>query len=173
MFLVWWWQWALGASLADMYIRGKRSRWTRFLRVKFAPALFLIASLVVGLKDPTIWGLHIRLWVLPLLCAGLLGSLVIRPGGHVPFLSKAGVYSYSIYLIHPLAMAALLALHGYKQLPTAIGVPVTIFIATLVSWLFFLLVERHFLSVRRRRTEPLLALAYTHWVSDPDISRAN
>ncbi|MGA2982457.1 MAG: acyltransferase [Terriglobia bacterium] len=156
LFLVSWWQWALGAGLADMYVRGKAARWTGFLSVRFAPAAYLILSIAVGLKDPTIHGLHVRFWVLPVLCGALLGSLVIRRCPHVPFLSNAGIYSYSVYLIHPVAFAALFAVCGYRELPPIIGIPTTIVMATFVSWLFFMLVERHFLSVRQRTAEPLV-----------------
>jgi peptidoglycan/LPS O-acetylase OafA/YrhL len=153
IFLVSWWQWALGAGLADMYVRGKAAPWAKLLNFKFAPVVYLILSLAVGLKDPTIQGLHVRLWILPLLCGALLGSLVIRQCRHVPILSKAGIYSYSVYLVHPVALGALLAVPGYKDLPAIIGVPTTVVLSTYISWLFFLLVERHFLSVRQRTAE--------------------
>jgi peptidoglycan/LPS O-acetylase OafA/YrhL len=155
-FVVYWWQWALGAGLADMYVRGKGTQWARFLNFKFAPAAYLILSMAVGLKDPTIQGLHVRFWILPLVCGALLGSLVIRQCRHVPILSNAGIYSYSVYLVHPAALAALLAVRRYRELPAIIGVPTTVVLATFISWVFFLLVERHFLSSRQRTAEPLL-----------------
>jgi len=156
LFLVSWWQWALGAALADMYVRGKGTQWARFLNFTFAPAVYLLLSIMVGLKDPTVHGLHVRFWILPLVCGALLGSLVIRQCRHIPILSNAGIYSYSLYLVHPAAFAALFAIRGYRTLPALIGVPITIVLATFISWIFFLLVERHFLSSRQRAAEPLL-----------------
>lgn len=166
LFLVAWWQWALGADLAEMYVRGKATRWTSVLSFRFAPVMFLILSIAAGLKDPALHGLHLRFWILPLLCGGLLGSLVIREYPYIPFLSYTGIYSYSIYLIHPVAFAVLFAIRGYRGLPPAIGIPTTVVLATFVSWLFFMLVERHFLSNRQRTAEPLVALsAQTAFIS--------
>jgi peptidoglycan/LPS O-acetylase OafA/YrhL len=159
LFLVSWWQWALGAALADMYVRGKGAQWARLLNFKFAPAVYLLLSIVVGLKDPTVHGLHVRFWILPLICGTLLGSLVIRQCRHISILSNAGIYSYSVYLVHPVAFAALFAIRGYKTLPAIIGVPTTFVLATFISWVFFLLVERHFLSSRKRAADPLLAVS--------------
>jgi len=158
LFLVSWWQWALGAALADMYVRGKGTQWARLLNFKFAPAFYAILSIAVGLKDTTILSLHIRFWILPLTCGALLGSLVIRQCRHIPILSNAGIYSYSIYLIHPAAFAVLFAIPGYKALPAILGVPTTFVLAVFISWGFFLLVEQHFLSNRQRAAEPVLAL---------------
>jgi len=159
IFVVYWWQWALGAGLAEMYVRGKAAQWGKLLSFKFAPVVYLILSLAPGLNDPTIHGLHVRYWIAPLLCGALLGSLVIRPCRPVLVLSYIGIYSYSVYLIHPLAFALLFAVPGYGEIPSIIGVPTTIVLATFISWLFFLLVERHFLSGRQRTAEPLLTLA--------------
>jgi hypothetical protein len=159
LFLVTWWQWAFGAALADMYVRGKAAQWAKLLNFRFAPAVYLMLSMAVGLRDHVALGVHVRPWILPVLCGCLLGSLVIRQGRHIPLLSNAGIYSYSIYLIHPVAFAALFAVPGYRKLPAIIGVPATVVLATFMSWLFFLLVERHFLSVRQRTAEPLLTLA--------------
>ncbi len=158
-FLITWWQWALGAALADTYVRGKAAGWAKLLSFKFAPAVYLVLSLLVGMNDYQIHGVQLRGWILPLACGALLGALVIRQTGHVPFLSNAGVYSYSIYLVHPVAFAALFALPGYRQLPSIVGVPATVVLATFMSWIFFLLVEQHFLSTRQRTAEPLLALS--------------
>ena len=149
-FLITWWQWALGAALADTYVRGKAAGWAKLLSFKFAPAVYLVLSLLVGMNDYQIHGVQLRGWILPLACGALLGALVIRQTGHVPFLSNAGVYSYSIYLVHPVAFAALFALPGYRQLPSIVGVPATVVLATFMSWIFFLLVEQHFLSTRQR-----------------------
>jgi len=159
LFVVYWWQWALGAGLADMYVRGKGTQWAGLLNFKFAPPIYVILSIAVGLKDPTVFGLHIRFWILPLVCGALLGSLVIRKCGHVPLLSNAGIYSYSVYLVHPAAFAVLFAIPGYKELPAIVGVPATFVLATFISWVFFLLVEQHFLSTRQRTAEPRSALA--------------
>ena len=161
LFVVSWWQWALGAGLADMYVLGKASQWARILSFKFAPAVYLILSLAIGIKDPTIQGLHLRFWILPVLCGALLGSLVIRRCPHVPILSKAGIYSYSIYLVHPVALAVLLAVRPYRNLPAIIGVPTAVVLATFMSWIFFLLVERHFLTVRQRTAEEPLPILST------------
>jgi peptidoglycan/LPS O-acetylase OafA/YrhL len=138
LFLVFWWQWALGAGLAEIYVKGKGGAWARSLTFPFAPAVYLVLSMAVGLKDPTILGLHIRFWLLPLVCGALLGSLVIRQCGHIPILSNAGIYSYSIYLVHPVALAALFAVRHYRDLPAIVGVPATMVLATFISWVFFL-----------------------------------
>jgi peptidoglycan/LPS O-acetylase OafA/YrhL len=60
---------------------------------------------------------------------------------------------------HQRALTVLLAMRRYRELPAIIGVPTTVVLANFTSWVFFLLIERHFLSVRQRTAEPLLTLS--------------
>jgi peptidoglycan/LPS O-acetylase OafA/YrhL len=156
LFLVSWWQWALGAAVAEVYIAGYDTIWSRLFLPRFAPVVWIVLSLCVGLKDPTVLGLHARFWILPALCACVLGSLVVRQTKPVPGLSYSGVFSYSIYLIHPVAFAVLFSISGYSALPAAIAVPMTIVFSVLMSWVFFLLIERHFLSAKQHNAEKVV-----------------
>ena len=67
-----------------------------------------------------------------LLCACVLTSLVFRQTKPVPILSYCGVFSYSIYLIHPVAFAFLFCIKGYATLSAGIAVPRLVVIA--VTW---------------------------------------
>lgn len=163
LFVVYWWQWALGAWLADSYCSGRMKPWLRILSSRYSVIPWIAFSLLIGLKDPVLLGLHVSFWLLPLLSAGILGSLVMREAQRageaapVPLLSYAGVFSYSIYLNHPVAFALLFAIPGWRLLPWAWGVPLTIGLALIFSWVFFLVIERHFISVKQKMAGLLVA----------------
>jgi len=145
VFLVTWWQWALGAAIADLYVAGQAGEWMRIFTGVWMPAAWIVLSLVVGLWDPNPGGLHVRFWILPVCCAGILGSLVTRSTRPIPFLSYAGNFSYSIYLVHPIVFALLFKLTRVRTLPAVYGVPLCFAGAVAGSWVFFQSVEKHFL----------------------------
>ena len=152
LFLVSWWQWALGATLADIYVAGKSLKWTWILTARWSVPFWFLSSLSLGLADITVAHLHINRWLLPVFCAGLLGSLALREGSTKasPALSYLGKFSYSIYLTHPIAFGLLFMLPGFRGAPAAIGVPLVVIAAISAAWLFYLLIERHFLSPSAR-----------------------
>ena len=148
LFLVSWWQWALGAALADVYVRGKPENWMLLLSSAWSAPLWAVLSLAVGLTDITVAHLHIRNWLLPVFCAALVGSLVLRDGGTKgwPGLSYLGRFSYSIYLVHPVVFGLLFLVPGYRGISAAIGIPLTVITGVSGAWMFYWLVERHFMT---------------------------
>jgi len=149
LFLVSWWQWALGVTVADLYVRGMAPRFARVVRFRGAAWTWGIVSIAIGLSDPTIMRLHVRYWMLPVVCALLLGALVVRPPSSALFRwwERVGTLSYSLYLMHPIALALLLFL-PLAALPFVLRLTLDAAMALLVSWIFFMAVERHFLNAQ-------------------------
>lgn len=145
IFLVTWWQWALGAAIADLYVTGQAGEWMWVFTGDWMPAVWIVLSLAVGLQDPHPGGLHVRFWILPVCCAGVLGSLVTRSTRPVWFLSYAGNFSYSIYLVHPIVFGLLFRFTPVRALPAASGIALCFAGALAGSWVFFQSVEKHFL----------------------------
>ena len=108
LFITYWWQWALGAWLADIYsnpIRVKSARIVSVLRKPVVPLLALVASLALGCVDPVIARLHLSPWLLPPFLGLLVLSVVVqRSPIRFKALEKVGKISYSLYLLHPLAI---------------------------------------------------------------------
>jgi peptidoglycan/LPS O-acetylase OafA/YrhL len=115
------WQWYIGAVLADAYVRHGAA----FARLTRPKALTLrlgagAACLALGLADPVILHIHVTYWALPFAAAGLVAASVAgapsrdAPGPAERALSAAGRCSYSLYLLHPaaVALAALAATMG-------------------------------------------------------------
>ncbi|MBF6560073.1 MAG: hypothetical protein IVW56_07275 [Candidatus Binataceae bacterium] len=78
LFLVSWWQWSLGAYLADVYASGRPRWWTGLILRRGLWALWGAASLAIGCVDPAIHRCHYTFWLLPVLCFLLVGSLIVR-----------------------------------------------------------------------------------------------
>lgn len=158
LFLCYWWEWALGAYLADVYVRGQSAFWMPMVRFRSSALAWGIASLVIGSFNPLIGLLHLQMWLAPVVCFLFLGAALLRPSWpHVPLLSYFGSFSYSLYLIHPVAIAIVLHLIGnYRGISS---IMYFVGFSILISWLFFLLVERHFLSQRQTAHAVLRAQA--------------
>lgn len=152
LFLVMWWQWALGAYLADTYCNPVGKFFVKpLLTWNGARYLWSILSLAIGLRDPVIAGLHIRFWLLPVCCVLLLGSIVVRPykaGLWAPF-AWLGVRSYSIYLIHPVALALIIPLLRRSCSSWPLWVLGCLAFSLLCSCTFYWAVERRFIPNRR------------------------
>jgi len=152
LFLVTWWQWGLGVVLADIYVRGRIASVARF--VVFPGALWVWGglSLAVAYADPTVAGAHIRFWLFPVICAAVLLSAAIghtRAHGARP-LEWLGDFSYSLYLIHPVALAIMIRVLPQGVLPGALSGLIDIVASVGLSRAFFYLVERHFLNTPPR-----------------------
>jgi len=106
MFVATFWVWHLGAVLASRYVsfQAQNSRWTRPAPGVLALALIGTAVLFHPVLARAIY------WAGPFICAALLWATL--PLGRAPaLLDLIGRASYSLYLIHPLALAAILACH--------------------------------------------------------------
>lgn len=148
LFLVSWWQWALGAALADLYVRGAAPGLVRVVGFRGAAGAWALVSIALGLWDPTVFRLHVRYWILPAACALLLAALLVRPprSSLVHGWQRVGRCSYSLYLLHPVALALLLRWLPAGALPFALRLAIDAAAALLLAWVFFLAVERRFLN---------------------------
>jgi peptidoglycan/LPS O-acetylase OafA/YrhL len=156
IFMVSWWQWALGVALADIYVRGTARRFASIVDFRGAAWTWGFVSLLIGLSDPVFFRLHVRYWILPVVCALLLGALLVRPPRSRIFRvwERIGTFSYSLYLIHPVALALLLLL-PLGSLPFVFRLTIDAVVALLSAWVFFMTVERKFLNAPSAvRTQP-------------------
>ncbi len=148
LFLVSWWQWSLGALLAEVYVRAQAAPLTRLFSFRGALPFWLACSLGLAFVDPTFVGMHLRQWILPPTCALLLARTITVEGAWSKnrALGLLGSFSYSLYLVHPVAQAVLLA-----YLPPEFGiasVAAASAASLLAAWLFFLAFERPLLKKR-------------------------
>lgn len=146
LFLTTWWQWALGATLADIYLRGRLERASWAMTHPWAAPLWGAASLALAWVDPVVFHLHVRFWLLPVACAMFLAALVVRrdaagSGGAVEFLGRM---SYSLYLIHPVALALTGA--GLSGAPRALTAVAGVAASLASGWVFYQLVEKRFVN---------------------------
>jgi peptidoglycan/LPS O-acetylase OafA/YrhL len=141
-----WWQWAIGVAVAEWYVRRKTDVWSRIAMLPFAEVVWGGASLALGLADPVVLRLHVREWILPVACGLLLASLIRRDSGNWwirPF-KIVGRWSYSLYLVHPIALA-LVAAVGFR-VPLWLRIPTDVAAAIALAAVFYWAVERHFIN---------------------------
>jgi exopolysaccharide production protein ExoZ len=154
LFLTSFWQWYLGALIADWSVRRPRTApagilWLgRIIAVAF--------SLSLGLVDPRVMGLHVAGWILPLGAAAIVALFVARPARAAadpallePF-NALGRASYSLYLFHPIALSlAALAVAGWG-LSTGAGAAACLALSLLLAAASYGLIERPLLRWRAR-----------------------
>lgn len=160
LFVVYWWQWAFGAALAEIYASGRAPSWAPLFTRRAAPWVWGVLSLALAFADIVVLRLHVRYWLLPLFCAMFLLSVVIRPWKSTPLgiaLSRAGLISYSLYLIHPVALA--LAAEATAGLPGIARILLLIVLSVLCSALFFVVCEAPFLPKRAKATTAASSLS--------------
>jgi peptidoglycan/LPS O-acetylase OafA/YrhL len=113
--------------------------------VRGAALLWGAASLGLALWDPVVLVIHGRTVLFPISCALLLAALLVRPGR--PLWIRAteplGEFSYSLYLMHPVALAVLLKA-PWEGVPVWLSMTVDVVAGLLLSGAFYWLVERHF-----------------------------
>lgn len=125
------WKWALGAVIAEMLINHRLPGIIPWLkRAWLLPVVVALIYLGVFLKGGAI-ELHHHRFVLPFLCAWLVGLFVFSDlsGWRSVWGEWLGEVSYSIYLWHPLAIAVTLALAPG-------GIALSAILATLLTGLF-------------------------------------
>jgi len=148
------WQWYLGVVLADLYVReGPRT----------GPALLVwgarIAAAAIcfglGLIDPVVAGVHLTYWALPIAAALVAASFLVRPArARSSALAQAvgltGKASYSLYLLHPIAIAVTALAVREANLPSWIGAALAVIAALLAAFAGYRLIERPLLGAKRR-----------------------
>jgi len=157
LFLEYWWQWALGAYLADVYVSGSARWWTGLATARGSWLWWASIVLAAGYlyRNTMLYPLGPD-WFSPLPCFLLLASLLLKSEQvRIPWLAYVGTFSYSLYLIHPVAIClGLAALGGSHGIAPFICYIVSSIVA---GWVFFLAVERHFLSNKQRRHQAEIA----------------
>jgi peptidoglycan/LPS O-acetylase OafA/YrhL len=152
LFLTCWYQWALGAWLAEVYVSPVPPRWGAIL-FRFPGAVwvwtatsFLLAYL--NQIEFTIFRVQVAHWSLPFISTLLLGAAVTRPRPAWRFLTRIGTWSYSLYLVHPCTFALLLPWIG--GLAPALQAVLLAIGAVFCSWLMFTGIEQPSLRARSR-----------------------
>jgi peptidoglycan/LPS O-acetylase OafA/YrhL len=151
LFLVTWWIWGMGVVMADVYSGGELPGSARLLVFPGAVWVWGALSLAVAYVDPTVASAHVRFWIAPVLCAVVLFAAAIgTTRAHARLLEWLGDFSYSLYLMHPVALAITSRLLPAGVLPGPVAAVADIAASIVVARLFFLLVERRFLNTQRR-----------------------
>ena len=153
-FLTSFWQWYLGALIADWFVRRPRAAPAGALWLGRTTAV--AGALSLGLVDPRVMGLHVNGWLLPFGAAAIVALFVLRPAraGADPALIEPldalGRASYSLYLFHPIALSlAAFALAG-RDVPTWIGATACLALSLLLAAASYGLIERPLLRWRAR-----------------------
>ena len=152
------WQWYLGVVLADAYVRAG-PLFTSAGRMWSARLAAVALCFVLGLADPVVAGVHLTYWALPLAAAAVTASFLLEPirdrgpGPAGEASSFTGRISYSLYLMHPIAIAvAALAVKEGLIPPSWTAAGVAMVASVLAAWVSYRLVELPLLARKRRLT---------------------
>lgn len=162
LFITAFWQWCLGAMLADWYVRERPQAARNILLTARSGAVLL--SLAMGLIDPRVLGLHLMPWALPFGAAAIVGLFVVRPreGQRAPGLLSAGFswlgrISYSLYLFHPVALSLVAWAQSRGLLARLAGPAAEVLGSLILAWALYRLVERPLLARRARLRSTMAA----------------
>jgi exopolysaccharide production protein ExoZ len=153
-FLTSFWQWYLGALIADWWVKRPRTAPTGLLWSARTAAVLFVLSL--GLIDPRVMELHLTGWVLPFGAAAIVIACVMqpdRPGVESPLLeplNALGRASYSLYLFHPVALSLAAFAVLRLDLPAWIGALACLVLSLLLAAASYGLIERPLLAWRAR-----------------------
>jgi peptidoglycan/LPS O-acetylase OafA/YrhL len=144
-----WFEWVLGAALAERYFQGK----LYFSRKAGLLSLLALAAALAGQWSQPGWVLTDPCWGLFYLgvCAWTLTReperLSARPLWKAA--SQVGLYSYSLYLVHVPVLDLLQPVLG-TLVPQALALPLGCLLVLPCAYLFYLLFERPALEWSRR-----------------------
>jgi peptidoglycan/LPS O-acetylase OafA/YrhL len=149
-FLGRWWEWVVGAIVAERLVRGHRLR----IRWPLALALAIGSEVVVTIATNNLpHGVVVAAvtgpWLYGVVVFGCALMAVPDRPGLVRALEWIGIRSYSLYLAHPIALtlvAFFVAGSGWVQTAAAIVA------AHLAGWIYFVVVESRFMPTRRANT---------------------
>jgi peptidoglycan/LPS O-acetylase OafA/YrhL len=170
LFVTLFWQWYMGALLAEYHVRYEpvfRAARSRFA-VHAARLALLASSFLLSMLDATIFGLHVKYWIAPVLCAAILLSFLVdcgeRENPATRLLAGLGLVSYSLYLLHPIAIGCALLASGGGHSSAWLGI-VAFALSLSFAVIGYMVVERPILrwrSVileRRRDAAPAIVAA--------------
>lgn len=153
LFVTLFWQWYLGAWLAEVYVKYK----SRFIGPSIAIYAMRLAviflSFLMSLIDPIVFKLHLVQIILPFVLLSIVALFLIdcrsTGGFFTGWLSHLGDMSYSLYLLHPLAIWIFMALPP-RSTPTSIWQGVLSLITSILfAAVNYRLVERPLLRWRK------------------------
>jgi exopolysaccharide production protein ExoZ len=153
-FLTSFWQWYLGALIADWWVKGPRTAPVGLLWAARAAAA--LATLGLGLIDPRVMALHLTGWILPFGAAAIVILCVMQPArttAESPLLEPVnalGRASYSLYLFHPVALSLAAFAVLRLDLPVWIGALACLVLSLLLAAASYGLIERPLLAWRAR-----------------------
>ncbi|MCE7875211.1 acyltransferase [bacterium CPR1] len=139
-----WLEWCLGAWAAEAYFGGiKLPAWSH------KPGVAAI-TLILGCAYSLLWG--IGFFILLNRAMQLERTQGYPKNWAADQLARIGLWSYSLYLLHTplmnLGLGVLIFLHlNRSAMANLVFLPT---LALMGSWVFFYLVERHFLNLQRR-----------------------
>lgn len=153
LFFTLFWQWYLGAWLAEIYVKYKARFVGPLIAVYAMRVAVIILSFLMSLIDPVFLKLHIVQWTIPFVSLSIVALFLIdcRTTGGVfsNWLSHLGDMSYSLYLLHPLAIWIFVVLAS-KLNPASIWQgALSLIVSILFAALSYRLVEKPLLRWRK------------------------
>ncbi len=159
------WQWYLGAVLADAYVRWRPAPPSSLGGVALVWAARIAAvgaCLLLGMGDPVLLQVHLTYWALPLAATAMLASFLApagpwaTPGLLSRVLSLLGRVSYSLYLLHPVVLGLVVLGLQKAVLPAGGGIPLTLAGSVLAAWVSYRLIERPLLRLKARQPSTVI-----------------
>jgi peptidoglycan/LPS O-acetylase OafA/YrhL len=162
LFVTLFWQWYLGAWLAEIYVKYKARFVGPSIAVYAMRVAVIILSFSMSLIDPVVFKLHIVQWTIPFVSFSIVALFLIdcRTTGGLfsDCLSHLGDVSYSLYLLHPLAIWVFVALPSKSSSASIWQGVLSLIVSILFAAISYHLVERPLLrwrkSLRNARRSP-------------------
>ena len=137
-----WWTWCLGACVAHFLKSINPANLPSPPLRRLALAATIFASLAIGYL-PGSAALQAERFVLPPLCAAGLLLLLTASTSPMQILSRIGDFSYSLYLIHPIALLIALRYLGGNPMSSILAFPIALVFAAIT----YQLIEKPFITL--------------------------
>ena len=153
LFITLFWQWYLGAWLAEIYVKYKARFFGPSIAVYAMRVAVIMLSFSMSLIDPVVLKLHIVQWILPFVSLLIVALFLIDRrtigGLFTDQLSHLGDVSYSLYLLHPLAIWIFVALPSKANLASIWQGVLSLIVSILFAAISYRLVEKPLLGWRK------------------------
>jgi peptidoglycan/LPS O-acetylase OafA/YrhL len=144
------WQWYLGAVLADLYVRRADAFAAVPAPIAWAVRIVGLGALFgLGLGDPVVAHVHLVYWTLPLAAAlAVAGALIGRRGKarRGDPLMLLGQASYSLYLLHPAVLGLVVLAATAGHWPAWVSALAGVLGAVAAALIAYRLIERPFIG---------------------------